>query len=74
MRRLSPHGPGPFVEDNVATMRNGRAEFVTFQFTNKPEMMLMLSARITVLKAKERRPWSKAKSRMECEVTLTSDT
>ena len=26
------------------------------QFTNKPEIMLMLRARITVLKAKERRP------------------
>jgi hypothetical protein len=37
-------------------------------------MMLMLRARITVLKAKERRPCNRARRRIEREVMLTSDT
>ena len=61
-------------EDRVRYNGEWRAESPTSQFTTKPEIMLMLRARITVLKAKERRPWSKARSRIEREVTLTSDT
>ena len=54
--------------------RSARAGSSTAQLTNKPEMMLMLRARITVLKAKERSPCSRARRRMEREVTFTSDT
>jgi hypothetical protein len=50
-------GSGPMLSQGAsAAISIFLPVFRVHQFTNKPEIMLMLRARIAVLKAKERRP------------------